>query len=65
MNNILHPEQVRAFRRMTPRQKLALNASLWEHAHALKEAFFRARQPAWDDEQIRQAARETIQRAAR
>ena len=50
---------------MSPGQKLALNASLWENAHLLKEAGLRMRHPDWSEEQIREAAREAIRRADR
>ena len=62
---VLHPEQVRALRKMSPGQRLALNAGLWDNAHALKEAALRHRHPDWSEEQIRQAAREAIRRADR
>jgi hypothetical protein len=64
-DRVLHPEQVRALRAMSLGQRLALNASLWENAHLLKQAGLRARHPEWSDVQIRQAAREAIRRAGR
>jgi hypothetical protein len=64
-DRVLHPEQVRALRKMSLGERLLLNARLWDNAHALKAAAFRARHPDWSEEQIRQAAREAIRRADR
>ena len=46
-------------------QRAALNASLWENAHALKAAALRYRHPDWSEVQVRRAAREAIRRADR
>jgi hypothetical protein len=65
IERVLHPEQVRALRAMSLGQRAALNASLWENAHALKAAALRYRHPDWSEVQVRRAAREAIRRADR
>ena len=39
METVLHEAQIRALRRMSLGERMRLNASLWDHARALKEAF--------------------------
>ena len=50
---------------MSLAQRLILNASLWNHARALKEAALRAQHREWSDVQVREAARKAIQNAGR
>ena len=65
MQNVVHEAQVQAFRRMSLAERIRLNASLWDHARALKEAALRERHPAWTDREIQMAATEALQRAGR
>jgi hypothetical protein len=64
MDQILTHEQVRALRKMSLGQRIALNASLWDHANALKQEALRTLHPDLSEEQVREAAREVIQSAA-
>ena len=50
---------------MSLAQRLILNASLWNHARALKEGALRAQHHEWSDVQVREAARKAIQNAGR
>lgn len=48
---------------MSIAERMRLNASLWDHARALKEAALRALHPEWSEEQVRNATREALQNA--
>ena len=54
----LHPEQIEAFRRMTPARKLELAVRLWFEAKELKAAALRLRHPDWSETQVHDAVRE-------
>jgi len=49
---VLHPEQVRAYRAMTPEQKLQAASDLYWAARSLKEAALRQQHPEWTDAQV-------------
>ena len=65
MQAVLHAAQRDALQKMGVANRLKLNATLWEHARALKVAALRAQHADWDQEQIRRAAQEALQRASR
>ena len=60
MNEELHPEQLKALRKMTPEQKLEAGFAFMEEMRQLKAAALRSQHPDWTDEQIAQALREFI-----
>ena len=60
---MLHPEQIRAYRSMTPEQKLRAAADLYWAARRLKEAAVRQQHPEWSDDQVASDVRELFQRA--
>ena len=60
-----HPAQIAALRSMSVAQRLALNASLWDHARVLKEATLRGEHLNWSEEAVRNAARKALQHAVR
>lgn len=49
---MLHPEQIRAYRAMTPEQKLRAASDLYWSARRLKEAWVRREHPDWTDEEV-------------
>jgi len=61
MTRVFHDAQIRALRDMTVAERLRLNASLWDHARALKEATLRAQHPDWTQERVRVSARKALQ----
>jgi len=54
---MLHPEQIRAYRSMTPEQKLRAGSDLYWAARRLKEAFVRQQHPDWSDEEVKAEVR--------
>lgn len=48
----LHPEQIAAYRRMTPQQKLQLIARSYWQARRIKESGIRYQNPDWTEEQV-------------
>jgi len=46
------PEQIEAFRRMTPERRLALAEQLYWSARELKAAWLRAQHADWSEEQV-------------
>ena len=65
MKTEFHEAQVRSLREMSVSQRLVLNASLWEHARALKEAVLREQHKDWSEDRVRTSAREALQHASR
>jgi len=55
---MLHPEQKRIYRNMTPEQKLRIAADLYRSARELKAAGLRARYPKWSEKEIEERVRE-------
>ena len=60
----LHPEQVKALRKMTPAQRLRNGLEFMEQMRQLKAAALRARHPTWSRKQIAQVLREFVQNGA-
>lgn len=56
----MHPEQIKAFRRMTPAEKLALAERAWFDARALKAARLRVLHPECPESRIEQKVREVF-----
>jgi hypothetical protein len=56
----LHPEQIKALRKMTPARRLEFGLQFTEHMRELRAAMLRAEHPDWTPEQIRQALREFV-----
>jgi len=54
----MHPEQVKAYKKMTPAQRLAIAAQLWHEARQLKSAYLKQQHPDWSDEKIKETVRE-------
>jgi len=52
INNFLHPEQIRIWRGMSPREKLQIANSLYWSARETKAAWLRQIHPSWTEEQI-------------
>jgi len=57
MSEGLHPEQVKALRRMTPEERLRTGFAFMEEMRQLKTAALRAQHPEWNEEQTAQALR--------
>ncbi len=55
---MMHPEQVRIFRAMSPERKLDLASALYFAARELKAAALRAGHPDWSEDQIQEKVRE-------
>lgn len=64
MEEELHPEQIKALRKMTPVQRLKIGLQFMEEMRQLKAAALRARHPVWTDEQIAEALREFLRHGA-
>jgi len=60
VNEEVHPEQLKALRKMTPQQKLEAGLAFMEEMRQLKAAALRSQHPDWTDKQIAQALREFI-----
>jgi hypothetical protein len=60
----LHPEQVKALRKMTLAQRLRNGLEFMEQMRQLKAAALRARHPTWTPEQIAQALRQFVRNGA-
>ena len=54
----MHPEQKKAFSRMTPAQKLRLGMKIYWDARALKAAAMRHFHPDWTEEQVQRRVKE-------
>ena len=63
MSEGLHPEQVKALRKMTPARRLELTGVLIEQARQLRAAMLRAKHPDWPDKAIAQALSEFVAHA--
>lgn len=57
---MLHADQVRAYRAMTPEQKLRAAAGLHQAARQLLEAGVRARHAEWTDAQVAEEAKRLL-----
>lgn len=63
MEEALHPEQIKALRRMTPGRRLELSLGFIEQMRELRAAMLRAEHPDWSAEQIAEALREFVRNA--
>lgn len=54
----LHPAQIAAYRRMTPRQKLDQAMAMYWQARALKADFLRQQHPEWTEDEVQARVRE-------
>jgi hypothetical protein len=64
MNDELHPEQIKALRKMTPAQRLTIGLQFMEEMRQLKAAALRARHPEWTEKQVSHALREFVRHGA-
>jgi hypothetical protein len=64
MNEELHPEQIKALRKMSPAQRLKIALEFMEEIRQLKAAVLRAQHPDWAEKQIAQALREFLRHGA-
>jgi hypothetical protein len=53
----LHPEQIEAYRRMSPERKLEVAAELRRAAWDLKAAGIRGQHPDWTEQQVHNEVR--------
>lgn len=63
MSEGLHPEQVKALRKMTPARRLELSLAFIEQMRELRAAMLRAEHPDWPDEAIARALRNFVANA--
>ncbi len=61
----LHPEQVKALRRLSLQRRLQLSLGAIEQMRALRAAMLRAKNPDWSELQIAAALRDFIRNAQR
>jgi hypothetical protein len=64
MSEELHPEQIKALRKMTPAERLKVGLQFMEEMRQLKAAALRAQHPQWTEKQIAEALREFVQHGA-
>lgn len=57
---MLSQEEINAFRRMTPAEKLRLIAEMHFQAREMKRAAFRTFHPEWSEEEIERRVREVF-----
>lgn len=60
MSEGLHPEQVRALRRMTPAQRLEMGMQLIEEMRELRASMLRFEHPDWTATQMSRALRDFV-----
>ena len=60
MSEGLHPEQIKALRKMTPAQRLRVGFAFMEEMRQLKAAALRAQHPDWSEEEVARALREFV-----
>lgn len=60
MSEGLHPEQIKALRKMTPARRLELGLQFSEQMRELRAAMLRREHPDWKPEQISKALREFV-----
>lgn len=58
MDEPLHPAQITAYRRMTPRRKIEQAQAMYWAARRLKAEFLRQQHPDWSEERIEARVRE-------
>ncbi len=64
MTEELHPEQIKALRKITPAQRLKIALEFMEEVRQLKAAALRAQHPHWAEKQVAQALREFVRHGA-
>ena len=60
MSEGLHPEQVKALRRMTPAERLEISLRFIEQMRELRAAMLRTEHPEWTADRISGALREFV-----
>lgn len=60
MSDELHPEQIKALRKMTPARRLEVAFAFMEEMRQLRGAMLRAQHPGWTEEQVASALREFV-----
>jgi Rv0078B-related antitoxin len=60
MNEPFHPVQVEGFRRMSPREKIAMVITLYETGIRLRVAGLRMQHPDWTETQLDFEARRAL-----
>jgi DNA-binding transcriptional regulator WhiA len=60
MSEELHPEQIKALRKMTPARRLELSLGFIEQMRELRAAMLRTEHPDWSAEDIAQALRDFV-----
>lgn len=63
MEEPIRPEQIKAFRAMTPQQKVEMVAKLWYAAREMKAAYLRDIHPDWSEAEVQEAVRQYCLRA--
>lgn len=63
MHEPIHPEQLAAFMRMSPAEKIQRVAELYEAGILLRMEGLRMRHPDWTDEQLSFEARRSLRHA--
>ena len=64
MSEDLHPEQIKALRKMTPAERLKTGLQFMEEMRQLKAAALRAQHSEWTEKQIMHALREFVMHGA-
>ncbi len=60
MSEGLHPEQVKALRKMTPAQRLEMGMQLIEEMRELRASMLRLEHPDWTPVQVSRALRDFV-----
>ena len=60
MSEGLHPEQVKALRKLTPGERLAISLRFIEQMRELRAAMLRKEHPEWTAEQISLSLRDFV-----
>lgn len=60
MSEGLHPEQVKALRKMTPAQRLEMGMQLIEEMRELRASMLRFEHPDWTQAQVSRALRDFV-----
>jgi hypothetical protein len=63
MEEELHPEQIKALRKMTAQRRLDLSLGFIEQMRELRAAMLRKEHPEWSAEEIAEALREFVRDA--
>ena len=63
MSEELHPEQIKALRKMTPARRLEISLGFIEHMRELRAAMLKTEHPDWSAEEIAEALRNFVRNA--